>query len=194
MKEPIARPRILCVDVETTGLDANRHSILQIGAEWIAGPRDGQTFAGSCRMFPGAVWTPEAAAVNGITQAAAEDPSLDSETDLVLRFITWIGDAPMMAGLNPSFDRACIHSALRRASAGGMRTPAFFPHRTLDLHSLAVGYALKAGELVPSRGLYTDEIFHVLDLPTEPRPHVAINGARNSAAAFRKILDLPAPQ
>lgn len=182
-----AQPRILVVDLETTGLHSQSHSILQIGAVWLTGGVG--EFSMDCRMWPGAKWTEGAYQVNGITQERAEDPSLPTEGEAVLAFYEWIGIEPiMLAGLNPSFDRGFVHEALRRAGLKGVSP---FPHRVVDLHTLTISYALVKDDLIPSRGLHTDEIYAVLGLPPEKRPHQALEGARREAEALRMLLGMP---
>lgn len=188
-------PRILVVDLETTGLNAERHSIVQVGAVWISGA-EGE-FSMDCRMHDAAAWTEEAAAVNGLSEARCTDPKLPTESEAIAELLRWIHESAgmagdpspvMLAGLNPSFDRAFIHACLKRSGAANQRP---FPHRVLDLHTLAVCYAIARGEPVPSRGYYTDEIYALLDLPPEPRPHCAIVGARREAEAMRMLLGIP---
>lgn len=190
--------RLLVVDVETTGLNARACSILQIGAVWlIGGPEHPacEEFSTDCRAFEGAVIEPKALEVNGCSEGRVSNPVLSTEGEALADFLTWLnlcmGDCPgqvILAGLNPSHDRAFLNEAHKRAGLPG-RIP--FPHRTLDLHSLAVSYALTSGAPVPDKGLYTDAIYELLEMPPEPRPHVAIAGARAEAEAFRVLLGLP---
>ena len=184
-------PRILCVDVETTGLISERHSILQIGAVWLTG--EPGEFALDCRAWDGAELDPKALEINGCSPERCFDHDYPSETDAVMTFARWTGlllDAGpqpvMLAGMTPSYDRGFIHSALRRAGRRGL----LFPHRVIDLHTLAVQYAMSQCKPVPPRGYYTDEIYALLDLPAEPRPHVALTGARRQAEALHKLLYL----
>lgn len=187
--------RILVLDLETSGLNANACSILQIGAVWLLGGpdyEDCQEYSGDCRAFIGAVIEPKALEVNGMSEARVHNPILPTEAEALADFFTWlnlcVGDGPIiMAGLNPSFDRAFINAASFRAGLGRTR----FPHRSIDLHTLAVAHALAAGKPIPAKGFYTDEIYELLALPPEPRPHVAIAGARAEAEALRVLLGLP---
>lgn len=184
-----AEPRILVVDLETAGLDARKHSILQIGAVWLTGG-EGE-FSMDCRRAEGTLIDTRALEVNGITPERADDPALPDEGTAVQRFLAWLGPLPcLLAGLNPSFDRAFLQEAQYRKTFPA-QTVRRFPHRVLDLHSLAVTYALAKGDPVPSRGYYTDEIYAVLDLPPEPRPHQALTGARREAEALRILMGLP---
>jgi DNA polymerase III epsilon subunit-like protein len=182
-------PRILVVDLETTGLNADRHGILQIGAVWLTGG-EGE-FSIDCRMWDDGSIDDKALAFNGCSRERCMDKKMISEGEAVIRFLTWAGDEPfMLAGNNPSFDRSFLNAAFKRGIGETQNIPNL-KHRVLDLHTLAVSYALAKGELVPSRGLYTDEIYAILDLPPEPRPHIAITGARKEAEALRMLMALP---
>lgn len=186
-----AEPKIIVVDLETTTLDANKGSILQFGAVWLSGG-EGE-FEMDCRMWDGAVIDPKSLEINGLSQERCCNPALPTEGEVIAEFLRWLGPQPvMLAGINPSFDRAFLHAAMRRAAGGrNVHKTELFPHRQLDLHSLTVSYAIAKGEPVPSRGFYTDEIYAVLDLDPEPKPHVAIVGARKEAEALRILLNLP---
>lgn len=189
-------PFILVVDLETTGTDANKNSILQFGAVWISGS-EGEIEL-DCRIWDGAEIVARALEVNGCSDARCRNPSLMTESEALQQFFTWIfmhtgaSDQPfILAGLNPSFDRSFLLKAWIRA---GLSIRAFpIPHRTIDLHSLTVSYALATDCIIPSRGLYTDEIYAVLDMPPEPKPHTAITGARMEADALHKLLALQRP-
>ena len=188
-----SEPLILVVDLETTSLDSKRGSILQIGAVWLMGTEGEITF--DCRMWEGAEIQPKALERNGCTEARCMNPALMTESEALVQFFKWIkatsssdGEVSfMLAGLNPFFDRGFLLQAWVRA---GM-SKATFPirHRLLDLHSMAVEHALKIGEPVPSRGFYTDEIYALLDMPPEPKPHTALTGARMEADAIHQLLD-----
>jgi DNA polymerase III epsilon subunit-like protein len=180
--------KMLVVDLETTGLEARLHGIVQIGAVWLTGGQ-GEFFL-ECRAWPGAQIDPGAFKVNGLSPERCEDASLMSEAEAVTKFLQWIGPQPvLLAGLNPSFDRAFLHAAMRRAATGDKLSKSqLFPHRTLDLHSLAVRYALQRQEPVPSRGFYTNEIYALLGMAPEPEPHVALVGAQMEAEAIRRLL------
>lgn len=186
-------PFILVVDLETTGTDARRHSIIQFGAVWLSGA-EGEIEI-DCRAFDGAELHPKALEVNGASEARCLNPMLMTESEAVEQFFAWIkmstgdDDQPfILAGLNPSMDRAFLMQAWLRAKLPIRRFP--IPHRTIDLHTLAITLALGTDSIVPSRGLYTDEMYAVLDLPPEPKPHTALTGARREADALHRLMPL----
>jgi hypothetical protein len=180
--------RILVVDIETSSLNAEKGSILEIGAAWLLGDEKVDHFHRRCRVWDGAEWDPESEAKHGITLAEASDPSLPTEAQAVNEFVAWIGKLPvLLAGLNPSHDRAFTHAARRRAG----QSTKVFPHRVVDLHSMAVEYALAKGVAVPDKGFYTDEIYELLGMPAEPKPHRATNGVMWELEALRMLMGIP---
>lgn len=191
-------PHILVVDLETTSLNEHRGSILQIGAEWLLGAPEAnelQEFSADCHARVDAEIEDKALEVNGCSLDRVFDTRLPLEGGAIqalVRFVeecVGIGSPVILAGLNPSFDLRWLRAAYRRA--GFSTFP--FQHRTLDLHSLALDFAIKNGRDIPERGFYTDEIYNLIGLPPEPRPHVAIQGARAEAAALRLLLGLETP-
>jgi DNA polymerase III epsilon subunit-like protein len=192
-----SQPRVLVVDLETTALDERRGSILQIGACWLMSePEDPelQEFEIDCRAYDGAEIDVEALEVNGCSEARVWNPSLPTESEAIELFLAWlwkccgVGSTIILAGLNPSFDLRWLNAARKRAGEAG-KSP--FPHRTIDLHTLAISYAIAAEKEIPAKGFVTDDIYRLLDLPPEPRPHVAIQGARAESEALRILLGLP---
>ncbi|WP_157210803.1 exonuclease domain-containing protein [Verrucomicrobium spinosum] len=182
-------PRILVGDIETTGLDERRHSILKIGLTWMTGGV-GQ-FSIQCRMWEGAEWDARAAEVHGISFKEANDPALPTEHDAVSNAFDWIGQEKFIfAGLNPHMDRRFLNYARIRPGFQRGVLPDI-GHRMIDLHSLAVPFALASGAAVPPRGFNTDEIYSLLGMPPEPRPHDAITGALMEAEAFRILFGWP---
>lgn len=191
------QPSILVVDLETTSLDEHRGSILQIGSCWLMGEPDDedlQEFEIDCRAYDGALIEAAALEVNGCSEARVWNPTLPTESEAIELFIAWlckccgVGSVIILAGLNPSFDLRWLNAARKRAGESG-KSP--FPHRTIDLHALAVAYAIAAEKEIPAKGFVTDDIYRLLDLPPEPRPHLAIQGARAESEALRILLGLP---
>ena len=165
---------MIVVDVECSGLDPSRNSLLSIGAIDYNLPE--RSFYGECRAFPGAALDDGGLQVAGFSRAEAMDdrkPSLDS---LVSEFVKWSESCSerTLAGHNPDFDRNFL-----RASAERYDMPWPFGHRVVDLHSLAYGHQLSRGMLPMGKalsGLTSDEIHLFVGLPEEPRPHHALTG------------------
>lgn len=171
------------VDVETTALDAERGSLVSIGAEH---PLTGETFYGQCRVRHGALIEPEAMAVNMADWI--EDGDLPTESELVEKFARWASKrgVRLIGGKNPAFDVRWLFAAWKRAGRDGRLS---FSHRTLDLHSLALAWALvNRPAAVTAEGFKTDDVYRLLGLPPEPHPHNALTGARMEMDAFRVLL------
>jgi DNA polymerase III epsilon subunit-like protein len=181
------------VDAETTGLDPARHGIIEIGAVDL---RTGIDYAVDCRVSPFCDIEDEALAVNGASRERCFDPELMTELEALQTLVAWIHLLPemgpngvaLLAGMNPRYDLQMMLAAVGRSDSE-LVLP--FGHRTIDMHTLAVGYALRKGFWIPARGFNTDAIYVMLGMPLEPKPHRAITGAQMEAEAMRKLLDIP---
>lgn len=178
---------MIVADIEATGLDPHKHSILSIGAVELEHPD--RQFYGECRMWEGASIMTDALAVNGFTRQECTDPRKHSIEELMQMFLHWIeqcGDKTL-AGHNVSFDRDFINDSFARAHIGW-----HFPYRTLDLHSMAYMDAMRRGIAIPHKNDRTDfsldAILKYVGLPEEPKPHIGINGAKYEAEAFSRLL------
>lgn len=179
---------MIVVDLEASGVDPEKHSILSIGAVDFENPSD--TFSGECQMWNGAHVDPEALVVNGFTEEQARDKSKKSEGDLVAEFLEWIGkkDERTVAGQNPHFDTGFLRSAARRAKINFN-----LAYREIDLHSI-VYFHMKSRGLTPPvinnhSALGSDTIMQYLGMPTEPKPHIALNGAIWETEAFSRLFN-----
>ena len=178
---------MIVVDVETTGLDPKKHSILSIGAIDLENPDN--TFYIECQIRDRAEVTDEALWINGFTKEEIKDKKKKTVKEAVEEFIEWTTDIEdrTIAGGNPAFDRDFI-----KESAELYDLDYKFSHRTVDLHSIAYSHYLKRGEEPPRRakrtGLNVDKILNYVGLPDEPRPHNALIGAKIEAEAFSRLI------
>lgn len=178
---------MIVADIEASGLDPRKHSLLSIGAIELEHPD--RQFYGECRMWEGASIMPDALAVNGFTEAACRDPQKQSLEELVQNFTRWIEQCEdkTLAGQNISFDRDFLNDSFSRASMSW-----HFSFRTLDLNSMAYMDATKRGIPVPHKNARADfslgTILQYLGLPEEPKPHNALNGAKYEAECFSRLL------
>ena len=92
---------MLVIDIEASGTDPSKNSILSIGALDFDNPNN--QFYDECRAWDGAHINDEALAVNGFTKEEATDPVKKTETELIQAFIAWAEDARdwTFAGQNP---------------------------------------------------------------------------------------------
>ena len=141
---------MIALDIETSGLDPERTSILSIGALDTDNPND--QFYGECQVWNGAEITDEALAINGFTKNQATDSTKKTAGELITEFVSWVtkvsGDGvsrdTTIVGQNSSFDRDFARSACRRARA---KFP--FGHRTIDTHSLVWLHMIQKGIVPP---------------------------------------------
>ncbi len=178
---------MIVADIEATGLDYRKHSILSIGAVELEYPE--RQFYGECRMWEGASIMSDALIVNGFSKENCMDPRKDSLEKLMHDFLIWIEGCAdkTLAGHNVSFDRDFINDSFARAHVGW-----HFAYRTLDLHSMTYMDMARRGLVIPQKNdrteLNLDSILVYLGLPEEPKPHIALNGAKYEAEAFSRLL------
>lgn len=181
---------MLVVDVEASGTDYKKHSIVSVGALDIANPT--RRFYEECRVWDGSHIMDEALAVNGFTKEQITDPSKQSESDLIHAFLYWIADIEdrTLAAQNVSFDRDFLKAAAERA--GHTNWP--LSYRTLDIHSLAYMHMLDRGVQPPfdkvkrHSALDLDQVLIYCGIPSEPVPHNALTGALSHAEVISRML------
>lgn len=173
--------KLFAVDVETTGLDPKKNSIVAIGAVDIETPE--RTFYIECRVWDGAEIEDGALRVNGFTreQIAAQEQSHDGAIDRFFAWLTQDGDTPIMVAHNSGFDRGFVREAAARA---GCKDP--FSFRTIDIHSIVYMHLLRTGRPVPTR-LSLNECLLSFGLDKEPDPHNALTGAKCNQVLFKKV-------
>jgi DNA polymerase III epsilon subunit-like protein len=180
---------MIIVDVEASGTEHEKHSIVSIGAVDFDHPEN--RFYQECRIWEGAHIMDGALEVNGFTEAQITDPSKKSEGDIAAEFIEWsFGMADRtLVGQNVSFDRNFLKAAAERAGL------AFdLPYRTLDTHTMCWMHIIKAGGNPPidpqhKRSLLDlDAILNYCGIDEEPHPHNALTGALCHAEVASRLL------
>jgi DNA polymerase III epsilon subunit-like protein len=180
---------MIALDIEATGIDSRKSSILSIGAVDFDEPTN--QFYDECRAWDGAHINDEALGVNGFSKEEATDPAKKSEAEIVKSFIAWAEDIRdwTIVGQNPSFDRDYIMAACERA---GIEFP--FAHRTLDTHTLAYMHMIEHGLTPPfdaekhRTALNLDAALQYVGIPEEPKPHNALTGAMSHAEVASRLL------
>ena len=181
---------MLVTDCEMTGLEPTLHSIVSVGAVDLDNPS--RQLYEECRMWDGAKVEDEALAVNGFTRAQVEDPTKQSEGELVRKFIAFADGMAdtTTAGQNVFTDLYFLQNAARRA--GHTAWP--FAHRIIDIHSLAWEHMVKRGLTPPLNpekrhsALNLDAALQYCGIPEEPRPHNALTGAKCNAEVISRLL------
>lgn len=180
---------MLILDIEASGTNYDKHSIVSIGAVDFDNPD--RRFYGECKMWEGAHIMDGALDVNGFTEAEITDPSKKTEAELVTEFLEWtqeIADRTIV-GQNPSFDRDFTRVAAERAGLSWD-----LAYRTLDTHTMCWMHIIKNGGTPPidaqhrRSALDLDAILNYCGIPGEPQPHNALTGALCHAEVTARLL------
>ncbi len=178
---------MIVVDMESSGLDPNKHSLLSIGAVEFENSKN--QFYGECRIFPDAHVDSDALAINGFTEEQIKNPSKMTDEELVRKFIEWADSCKeqTLAGQNPSTDRDFI-----RATAARYHMNWTFAFRVIDLHSVAYLHFIKKGVKIPLKNKHSaldlDNISKYCGMPEEPTPHNGLTGAKLEAECFSRLF------
>ena len=178
---------MIVVDIEATGMNWDQHSLVSIGAVDFNDP--GRQFYKECRIWDGAKIEEEALAFTGFTESEVRDEGKPTESEIIRAFLEWAYTSSeyTVAGQNVYIDLEFIRAAARRAGEN-----AALAHRIIDLHSITVAHMIRRGIEPGSEDgkttLDSDVIMEYVGIPTEPHPHIAINGAKWEAEAFSRLL------
>lgn len=180
---------MLIIDIEASGTNYEKHSIVSIGALDFDNPDN--RFYGECRIWEGAHVMDEALKVNGFTEEEVRDPNKLSESDLIKKFIDWTEPIldRTLTGQNISFDRDFLRTASQRA---GMNWT--LAYRTLDTHTMCWMHMINAGFTPPvdsehkRSALNLDAVLNYCGIKSEPDPHNALTGALCHAEVTARLL------
>ena len=135
---------MLIVDIEASGTEYNKHSIVSIGAIDFKQPDN--RFYKECRIWDGAHIMAGALKVNGFTEAEITDRAKQTEAEIVREFMEWsqhISDRTL-TGQNVSFDRDFLRAGALRAGLSWD-----LAYRTIDTHTLCWMHIIKSGQPLP---------------------------------------------
>lgn len=179
---------MIILDVETTGIDPLKHSLVSIGAIDFLKPE--RQFYEECRIWDGAHVMDEALRINGMTHESIRDPQKKSDKEIIEDFLKWVGEAEnhTFGGLNHHLDLYFIHmSALRN------HIDFAWPKRIVDLHSVSYAHRLQRGLSIPLKNKHTDisgdNTMKYVGIPPEPHPHIGLNGAKWEAEALSRLIN-----
>ena len=180
---------MIVLDVETTGLVPERHSILSLGALDLDDPTN--QFYEECQVWDGAEIEDEALAINGFSreEVTGQGSRKQTEAGLVDAFVAWAMDRPKertLAAQNVSFDLEFVQAACKRA---GIECP--FAKRTIDVHSITWLHMIERGIEPPLKNGHSainlDAALRYVGVPEEPKPHNALTGAYCHAEVISRI-------
>lgn len=178
---------MLILDIESSGTNPQKHSIVSIGAIDFLVPN--RTFYEECRIWDEAHIDKDALAVNGFTEEEIKMSDKKTEGEIVKNFLDWalLGKNHTIGGQNPFFDVFFVQSAAERA---GLDFP--LAHRVLDLHSICYFHMVRRGIEPPVEkgrtALNSNAITKYVGIPNEINPHNALNGAKWEAEAFSRLF------
>jgi DNA polymerase-3 subunit epsilon len=174
---------MIVIDIETTGLDPQKNSIVSIGAIYFFNPE--KTFYEECRIFDGAEINKDALNVNGFSIEEITSQKKPPHFRVLNDFLEWSENfnERVLAGHNVHFDYNFLKNQLEMYN---LRFP--FSYRVIDLHSIFCSRIMKGRGEIPNWGFSLDEILNYVGLPSEPKPHNALNGAKFLAEALSRII------
>ena len=181
---------MLVVDVEASGTESWKHSIVSIGALDLRNPSN--RFYAECRVWDGAHIMDEALKVCGFSRQEVTDPSKPTEGEIIHEFLHWSESLEdrTLAGQNVSFDRDFLKYASERAG----HTDWPFAYRTIDTHTLCYMHMILRGTQPPfdskhkRSALNLDAVMNYCGIPDEPDPHNALTGALSHAEVISRLL------
>jgi len=178
---------MIVLDIETTGLDPKRHSIIEIGAIDFHNPTN--YFNEKCQIWIGAEVDPGALEVNGFTLEEIQDQKIISQEELISNFKIWTDsiEDKTIAGQNVDFDISFLIESTKRFGQNFN-----WGKRKVDQHSIVYAHYLKRNIKPPVKdgmsNLDSDTIMNYVGLPPEPRPHRALNGAKYETESLSRLI------
>jgi DNA polymerase III epsilon subunit-like protein len=180
---------MLIIDIEASGTDYAKHSIVSLGAVDFNNPA--RRFYVECRIWERAHIMEEALAVNGFSESEITDINKITEAELVTQFLEWseMCKDRTLTGQNVSFDRDMLKAAVGRSGLNWT-----LPYRTLDTHTMCYMHMLARGLTPPfdeqhkRSALNLDAIMLYCGIPEEPEPHNALTGAMSHAEVTSRLL------
>ncbi len=177
---------MIIVDLEMSGIEVEKYSILSIGA--LDFENQENTFYGECRLMEGTSFDPQALRVNGFSEDHIKKCKTSCE-ELVKEFYVWSKKIKerTLGGQNPgSMDIPFLKKAFDKYNFSWI-----YGHRIVDSHSLAYGYFRRKGMKIPLKegtsGLSLDFLIEYFNL--EKRDvHNALEDAKLTAEVIKRVL------
>lgn len=177
---------LLIVDVEATGVDFNKHELIELGAvlldkKTLKEKKSFQSFVKPTR------WNdrdPEAMAVNNITwDALKKAPSLKT---VLQRFQKTFGTDVIIAPYGTILDTALLRVCYKESNMSYD-----FDYHVYDIWPLAYTYMAKHKLLLDKTrfsGFGLEDVAHHFKIPALPGRHTALADCRLEAAVLRKLI------
>jgi len=180
---------MIVADMEATGLDHQKHSIVSIGAIEFENPTN--QFYMECRPWEGAEIDDEGIAVAGFTREELKDESKPTLEEMITAFYEWTKtcEEKTLMGQNVSSDRQMINAAFGKAGISWN-----FAYRNVDLHSIVYFHHMQRGIPVPQENdrsaLNLDVIARYVGIPDRGEgSHNGLWDAKLEAEALGRVLN-----
>ena len=191
---------VVIFDIETTGLDPRRNSIVSLGAVDPDRPED--TFYEECRVFDGAEINPDALKVNGFNVEEVTDQRKQTPKELYLKFVKYVKDhnAEALSGFNISrFDLRFLANTAERYGLEWELPNVYFDlkndfedmvYNNPKFHDLKEQidrlFPPKNGNSDPEKINYIslNRSLKYFGVDDEPRPHNALGGAKYATELY----------
>lgn len=178
---------MIIVDVETTGVNPQKNSIVSIGALDFFNPTN--KFYEKCIIWHDAEISPIALEINGFSREDVCVNNKNSLRSIMKKYLSWIESVEdkTIVGENPAFDFDFL-----KASADKYALPWIQGRRTIDLHSISYAHMLSRGIHPPTKNgvsaLSADKTYSYVGLRKEPKPHNALTGAKMEGEAISRLI------
>lgn len=183
---------MIVVDVETTGLNAYKNSIVSIGAVEFENPKN--QFYDECYVEDDIEIDPGALQVNGFSLEQVKDRTKKSLLVLVQEFLDWVEPIKdkTLAGHNTYFDASFLRAATTKLKKNPDDHKWPFGRRYIDMHSVAYAIAKQTGAKMPLKygvsNFWSGGVYEFVGLPLEPDPHNGLTGAKMEAEAMSRLI------
>lgn len=177
---------MIVLDMEMTGIDPEKSSIISIGAVEFENPSN--QFYGECRPWDGAEITEESLRITGFTRELLAKQR-KSHKELLEEFLNWTKPIvnKTIAGHNIWFDCMFFKAACLRE---GFSWP--FGHRYVDSHSLAYEHFSREGKLILKKegtsDINLDKILTFLGITVRGSTHNALEDAQLTAEIISRFV------
>ena len=178
---------MIVIDLEMSGLDIMKNSILSIGAVDFSKPKS--QFYMECRLRNGAEFDPEALKVNGFTNKQIMDRRKPTEEESLKEFFAWMDRSKdrTIGGHNVQFDIRFLKHAMYVYDIDYK-----ISSRCVDTFALTYVSFLKRKVKPPMKDNHADitsnVVFSYCGLDREPDPHNALTGAKMMAESMSRLL------
>lgn len=178
---------MISVDIETSGGDLLKHGIFQIGALDTDNPNN--YFLETCKIDDDDEIDPVAMQITGATEASLRDKSLQSQKEMIEKFIKWMESVQVKNFLchNPQFDHAFIRCKLSKYGL-----PDNIIWRAFDIHSIASFKFLETnGSLLIKEnesGMSLSVIIKFCGIDYERGEHNGLEDAELTAECYARIM------